>query len=111
MTANVLQAFTSYSWPGNVRELQHLIESLVVLCPDAAITADQLPAEFQADRQQALIASASRSEGLSLKQAVAQLEIQLIEAALKNSASAAEAAQRLGIDASTLSKKRKRYGL
>ena len=111
LTANVLQAFTSYSWPGNVRELQHLIESLVVLCPDAAITADQLPAEFQADRQQALIASASRSEGLSLKQAVAQLEIQLIEAALKNSASAAEAAQRLGIDASTLSKKRKRYGL
>ena len=111
LTANVLQTFTSYSWPGNVRELQHLIESLVVLCPDAAITADQLPAEFQADRQQALIASASRSEGLSLKQAVAQLEIQLIEAALKNSASAAEAAQRLGIDASTLSKKRKRYGL
>ena len=32
-----------HDWPGNVRELQHCIESAVVLCPGAEITADQFP--------------------------------------------------------------------
>ena len=44
-------------------------------------------------------------------QAVAQLEIEMIKNALKISPSAAAAAKRLGLDSSTLSKKRKRYGL
>ncbi len=111
LTANVLQIFTNYSWPGNVRELQHVIEGLVALCPNAAITVDQLPGQLRSSLPKALLDSSSHTEGLSLKQVVEMVEMQMIDSALKNSPSAAAAAQRLGIDASTLSKKRKRYGL
>ena len=67
--------------------------------------------EFQDLSPRFLLASASHADGMSLKQAVAQLEIEMIKNALKISPSAAAAAKRLGLDSSTLSKKRKRYGL
>lgn len=111
LTANVLKLFENYSWTGNVRELQHVIESLVVLCPTPAITLDQLPVELQDLSPRFLLASASHADGMSLKQAVAQMEMEMIKNALKISPSAAAAAKRLGLDSSTLSKKRKRYGL
>lgn len=111
LTNEVIQLFYKYSWPGNVRELQHIIESLVVLCPTDAITADQLPEEFLCMAESTAISKAAGPEGMTLKQSVELLEARLIKDALNNSKSAAQAAKRLGIDASTLSKKRKRYGI
>jgi transcriptional regulator with PAS, ATPase and Fis domain len=55
--------------------------------------------------------SHSALEELSLKDAVELFETHMIKEALENTSSAALAAQKLGIDASTLSKKRKRYGI
>ena len=111
LTSDVLHLFTNYSWPGNVRELQHVIEGAMALCPNDAITLDQLPMDFHVLGQKSLLASAAHTDGLTLKQAVEQLETQMIEIALKNSSSAVQAAEKLGVDPSTLSKKRKRYGL
>ncbi|HJC65138.1 MAG TPA: sigma 54-interacting transcriptional regulator [Candidatus Enterocloster excrementigallinarum] len=111
LTSDVLHLFTNYSWPGNVRELQHVIEGAMALCPNDAITLDQLPMDFHVLGQKSLLASAAHTDGLTLKQAVEQLETQMIETALKNSSSAVQAAEKLGVDPSTLSKKRKRYGL
>lgn len=99
-----------YSWPGNVRELQHLIESMVVLCQSDTITADQLPDELK-DTGDLSSGDARDQKEMTLKECVEQFEIQLIQKALNNTASAAEAAKKLGIDASTLCKKRKRYGI
>ena len=48
---------------------------------------------------------------MTLKESVALLETRMIRAALDTTESAVQAARKLGIDASTLSKKRKRYGL
>lgn len=110
-TGDVIQLFYKYSWPGNVRELQHMIESLVVLCPTDAITPDQLPEEFHEFLKGLPIPGKADMEGMTLKQSVELLETHLIKEALKNCESAAQAAAKLGIDASTLSKKRKRYGL
>lgn len=111
LTADVSRKLLKYQWPGNVRELQHVIESLVVLCPTDAITTDQLPPEFQDMAADIGLSDNAALNGLSLKQAVEKLETHLIKKALEDSSSAAEAAGKLGIDASTLSKKRKRYGL
>ncbi len=110
-SSDVLRRFYKYPWPGNVRELQHVIESLVVLCPSQTITADQLPEEFQILEFADPISSPSRFDGLTLKQSLDLLESHLIKKALEHTSSAAEAAKELGIDASTLSKKRKHYGL
>jgi DNA-binding NtrC family response regulator len=37
-----MDALVSYSFPGNVRELKNLIERLVILSPDASISADEV---------------------------------------------------------------------
>lgn len=110
LTSDVLKRFTQYPWPGNVRELQHIIESLVVLSPTDAITADQLPPEFSVYNEET-VSSLEEFEKLPLKKAVETLEMKLIQTALDNSDHAAQAAEKLGIDASTLSKKRKKYGI
>lgn len=110
LASDVLKRFTQYPWPGNVRELQHIIESLVVLSPTDAITADQLPGEFSAYNEEN-VSSLEEFEKLPLKKAVETLEVKLIQSALDNSDNAAQAAEKLGIDASTLSKKRKKYGI
>lgn len=111
LTSDVLKRFNQYSWPGNVRELQHTIESLVVLSPSEAITIEELPNEFSFYDSKDSFSSLDGLEKLPLKEAVETLEIKLIQSALDNSNSAAEAAKNLGIDASTLSKKRKKYGI
>lgn len=108
-SSEILNLFYRYSWPGNVRELQHIVESLVALCPSKFITIDQLPPELQQLRQNEQ--SVQPGSGQTLKQSVEQLESRLIREALARCVSAAEAARELGIDASTLSKKRKRYGI
>lgn len=110
LTGEVLRLFSQYDWPGNVRELQHLIESLVVLTPNNAISPDDLPPELTSSIQNAS-SSLPNIEDMTLKEAGEMLERTMIQSALKNSASAAEAAKKLGIDSSTLSKKRKRYEL
>lgn len=112
LTADVSWTLLKYPWPGNVRELQHTIESLAILCPTDSITVDQLPPELQ-DIAAGINRTndAPAANALNLKQAVEKLEMHLIRKALEDSSSAAQAAEKLGIDASTLSKKRKRYGL
>lgn len=40
----VMQTFMSYPWPGNVRELEHVIEHAFVVCQNATILPEHLPA-------------------------------------------------------------------
>lgn len=110
LTGDVLRAFTRYPWPGNVRELQHTIESLIVLSPTEEITPEQLPPEFSPENLGSSLSSV-KFKTFTMKEAVEELEKSMIRSALSESSSAAEAARRLGLDVSTLSKKRKRYGL
>ena len=111
LSSDVLHLFSRYSWPGNVRELQHTIESLVVLCPTDTITPDQLPEDITGGHPDDPLAAPGGLESMTLKESVALLETRMIRAALDTTESAVQAARKLGIDASTLSKKRKRYGL
>ena len=73
---------------------------MVVLCQSDAITADQLPDELK-DTTELSSGDALDGKEMTLKECVEQFEIQLIQKALNNTASAAEAAKKLGIDAST----------
>ena len=111
LSSDVIQIFYKYSWPGNVRELQHCIDSLTTLCQRSTITPDQLPPEMQQLAFDETAAVIQNTGTATLKQSVELLEIKLIQEALSRCATAAQAAAELGVDASTLSKKRKRYGI
>ncbi len=99
-----LDRLMSYSWPGNIRELQNVVEHSAILCDDAVLS---VPAEL-------LIEKTARLDGSgALGAALHHSELQMIEQALERAggrvSGAMGAAARLGVPASTLESKIKRY--
>ena len=103
LTEGALKVLLDYHWPGNVRELENAIERAIVTCRGGAITEDDL----------AFLADNGSPRNASLPDVpLADLERMAIEAALRRTrGNVKEAAQRLGIDRSTLYEKIKRYEL
>jgi NtrC-family two-component system response regulator AlgB len=97
-------ALRAYRWPGNVRELVNVLERAVVLARERTIRADDLPDRVFAP---GATSPAAADATLSLE----NLERQHIVRVLADSTTLEEAAARLGINPTTLWRKRKRYGL
>ena len=97
-------ALMEYHWPGNIRDLVNTLERAVVLARDNLICTEDLPDRLVAPPTAAPAAPAS---GLSLE----ELERRHIEQALAEAETLEEAASRLGINPTTLWRKRKRYGI
>jgi NtrC-family two-component system response regulator AlgB len=98
------QALLSYHWPGNVRELVNTLERAVVLARGDVIRAEDL-----SDR---LLAPAPSAAGAAPpSSSLEEVERHHIEQVLAESETLEEAAARLGINPTTLWRKRKRYGI
>ena len=69
----------NYHWPGNVRELENCIERAVLLCEEGVIHSYHLPPTLQTGVE------SNTLPALSLEEAVANLEREIIIDALKNS--------------------------
>ncbi len=95
------KAFLAYGWPGNVRELRNAIERAVILSP-----AQILPPQAFPDR---IAQTATSVPQLGGDFTVDQIEREHILRVLARSGTQEEAAQVLGVDASTLWRKRKKY--
>ncbi len=124
-----LEALTRYRWPGNVRELRNLTERLAVLCPNEIIGVTDLPVESRGISFEttavALPSTASPDETVSLHAAsmppgqapkaplkLAEVEKNHILQTLSNCDNNKKlAADRLGIDRSTLYAKLRAYGI
>jgi NtrC-family two-component system response regulator AlgB len=97
-------AIRSYPWPGNIRELRNVIERAVILCADTEVGASHLSIA-----QGAAVGAGAVRVGADCT--LEALERAHILAVMSNSATLESAATTLGIDASTLYRKRKQYGL
>jgi DNA-binding NtrC family response regulator len=104
LTPAARRALEAYSWPGNVRELGNALERAVVLARGARIDAGDLPDEVLTPM--AATPSLSAAHG-----SLAELERSYVQRVLAECATLEEAAARLGINATTLWRKRKRWGL
>lgn len=97
----------SYSWPGNVRELENVIEYLTI-CSSGTDEVDAEMLRSILDISQ----GGSRVLGAgTLTQSLETYEKSLIEDALKSSTSLRDAGAKLGVNASTISRKIKQYGI
>lgn len=96
-TLDILQ---SYHWKGNIREIKNTMEHLVVLCRGQTITADLIPkyiVEATNKRKR------RTGGGLDLNESIRELEIDMIEQALKTAkGNKAKAAKLLNIPRATL---------
>ncbi len=95
-------ALLRHTWPGNIRELRNAIERGVILAAGKEIDRPHLPAHLGS-------APPPRME-VGSPVTLEAIEAEHIRRLLASSASLDEAAATLGIDPSTLYRKRKRYG-
>ncbi|WP_366922283.1 sigma 54-interacting transcriptional regulator [Metallumcola ferriviriculae] len=104
LSPEVTDCFWHYDWPGNIRELENIIERLVVTSRFQTITVEELPEHLQ-------VKGRNGSPGLNLsgimplKDAMLELEKQLLSQALKEYGSTYKAAQALGVNQSTIVRK------
>ncbi len=99
----VREAMARYPWPGNIRELRNAIERGVILSPGPLIEMSHLPAQIG----HPVSIEHATSDGESLD----RLEVEHIRHVLAETETMEEAAAKLGINPSTLYRKRKRYGI
>jgi PAS domain S-box-containing protein len=108
-----LENFLVYTWPGNIRELKNIVERLVLISDDSCIEAKLFRDQLSQDGQEIDISSKmmSNNENLSLKQQLEIHEKAIIESALETKNTLKEAAKKLGIDISTLVRKKQKYNI
>jgi NtrC-family two-component system response regulator AlgB len=94
-------ALQGYGWPGNVRELRNVIERATILFPSHTFGLEALP--------ERIAVHASPVPRLGGDFTLDQIERDHIERVVARTATLDDAARILGIDASTLYRKRKRY--
>ncbi len=123
LSVEAVQALEQYPWPGNVRELEHCIsraalkalsrgasrQDIITLTPQLL---ELCPAtELSSTGTEMAVKSPALPTG-DLKTAVAQLQRQMISAALQaNSANWSQAARQLALDPSNLHKLASKLGL
>ena len=98
-----LQRLQNFPWPGNVRELVNVIERAVILSPHPRLRVRDLPLHI-ANYRQTLADEASLAS-------LAEIEKKHIQEVMLHTASLEEAARVLGINLTTLWRKRKQYSL
>jgi NtrC-family two-component system response regulator AlgB len=102
-TEEARAALLQYHWPGNVRELRNAVERGVILAAGPLVGLADLPLQV----------GTPPSSGIEVggRVTLEQLEAEHIRRVLASTPTIEEASSVLGIDPSTLYRKRKRYGL
>ena len=105
-TPEARSALARHPWPGNLRELRNAIERAAILAEGPEIGLADLPERIIPHAPDPALALA-----LGALVSLEDLEAEHIRRVLASSSSREEAARILGIDPSTLYRKRKQYGL
>jgi len=106
LSPGAVECLLAYSWPGNVRELRNVVERLVLTARTDLIEEDDLPENIRASARTVTIA---QQEAMSLKQARALLEEEMIRKAYATFKSSYKVARALGISQSSAARKIRKY--
>ncbi len=110
-SAYCLESFLSYEWPGNIREMKNIIERIVLMSDNACIDTG-LFRENLMNGENVIDVSDDKSgvlDNKSLKEKLEEYEKEIIEKTLLLSNNMKEASEILGIDISTLVRKKQKY--
>ncbi len=107
---SAFEALKEYSYPGNVRELENIIEYLFILS-DTTINIETIPGKVLSDIMINTKDNPDFTEKRNLPQLVDLYEKTIIEDTIRKYKTLESAASVMGIHASTLSRKMKKYNL
>ena len=105
-TAEARTALAAHSWPGNLRELRNAVERAAILALGPEIGLADLPERIARARTTPL-----GSIEVGGPMTLVELEVEHVRRVLASAPNLDAAARTLGIDPSTLYRKRKQYGL
>lgn len=109
LTTGSLKMLQNYKWPGNVRELENFIERVVVISLKNIIEENDIALLLGIEKHDLNLGTLQ--DNLNIKQAVLELEKNIITKAIKKYGSTRKAAEHIGINQSTIVKKCKRLGI
>lgn len=104
-------ALQSYPYPGNVRELMNLCERLVVMSETELIDLPDLPSDLIGSIESHGVIQADWYEGVSLQQALDQLEYRILFQVMEKFPNQIDMADALGVTQATIARKMQKHGL
>ena len=109
LSEDALKVLYEYDWPGNVRQLKNIIERVFILSKGSIIQKSDLPEDLLPIEKMPNLYNFEA--GMSLNGLVKEYEKNILIDVMKKTNTSKEAAEILGIDASTLSRKKQKYSL
>ncbi|HUE38652.1 MAG TPA: sigma-54 dependent transcriptional regulator [Candidatus Binatia bacterium] len=109
LSAAAKEAIERYAWPGNLRELANAVERAVILAPGSEIEPADLGIPTSTSASTGAASSAAATIGGDAT--IEDIEREHIARVIARGETLEAAARILGIDTTTLQRKRKRYGL
>ncbi len=110
LTPAAREALLEYGWPGNLRELRNAMERAAIFAKNPVLDREDLPGRITSAMPRSVSAAGGPIE-VGRPVTLEQLEAEHIRLILAGSPSREDAARILGIDPSTLYRKRKQLGL
>ncbi|QGQ45559.1 sigma-54 interaction domain-containing protein [Metabacillus sediminilitoris] len=111
----LIDLLLEYRWHGNIRELKNLVERLVIISDDEEIDDSLLPSYLR-NKQRDEINTVNNDDfqnttGCTLKEMVEEHEKKVLSYYISHYKPLKKCAEMLGMDLTTLFRKKKRYGL
>jgi PAS domain S-box-containing protein len=103
LSKEAVDILSVYRWPGNVRELANLIEHLIIVVNEPMLKQEHLPGKYLSESAEP--GDGSLDSPRLLREEIETFEITLIKNALARCRTHEEAAHRLGISLSTLTRR------
>lgn len=110
-TNRILESFLHYEWPGNVRELENTIERYVITSTVSFAHKNDQDLSNELNQLNGWSFIQFEEEGLTLQEALQEVEKSWLQQAYKSSKSTYEMADYLGMSQSTVVRRLKQYGI
>ncbi len=117
VSEEAMRVLAGYRWPGNIRELSNLVERLAIIKPEGTIEIADLPPKYRQSPPEETaesnnVAEAMRKTSANLKEALRNVEQELIGQAMEAADGVvAQAARLLNMRRTTLVEKIGKYNL
>jgi PAS domain S-box-containing protein len=112
LSTDAVELLSRYSWPGNVRELNNVIENMMIMTEGTVIDEKSLPQYItQSVKKPLYIDTPDYFDSFNLGEIITTVEREVIRKAIEEFGALRNVSQHLGIDLSTLVRKKRRYKL
>ncbi|MCR5468052.1 MAG: sigma 54-interacting transcriptional regulator [Lachnospiraceae bacterium] len=111
LTKDQIKYLQRYNWPGNIRELENIIEYLVLCSAGNGVCDDSILYNLLDISSEGEVTHSASNISHDFNSAVEEFEKQYLENTLRNCRTLREAGDRLGLNASTISRKIRQYNI